>query len=419
MISRIKNPQLARQGEKNFQWALSQMPLMQIIQQEFALTLPFKGLAIGMALHVTKETAVLVKTLIAGGAKVAIASCNPLSTQDDIAAFLAKEKIAVFARKGETKKEYYKNLTSVVEFMKNQPGKLATIDDGMDLVALIHQKYPALIKRVIGGAEETTTGVIRLRAMEKDQKLRYPVIAVNDSGTKHLMDNYIGTGQSTIDGILRATSILLAGKKVVVAGFGDCGKGVARRAEGMAAKVVVVETDPLRALQATMEGYEVMPMLEATKIGDIFITVTGNRDIITAPAIKKMKSGAIVCNSGHFDIEIDVAWMKKTADKIETIRPQLEGYHFGNKIIYLLAQGRLVNLAAGEGHPSAIMAMSFANQAYAILYLTQNQLQAGVHTLPKKIDQRIAALQLKAWGLNIDQLTARQKTYLNSWQTGT
>jgi len=413
----VKDIKLASQGGKNALWAKSQMEALMIVKKRFAKEKPFKNLRIGMALHITKETAVLVETLIAGGAKVAIASCNPLSTQDDIAAYLAKKGVAVFGYKGETTKEYYVFINNVIETKPH-----LTIDDGCDLVSTIHSKHKSLLKNIIGGTEETTTGVIRLRAMEKDQALKYPVIAVNDNLTKHLFDNYYGTGQSTFDGILRASNILFAGKTVVVAGYGDCGRGVALRAKGLGSQVIITEIDPLRALQARFDGYEVMPFQDAAKIGDVFITVTGNKNIIRKEHFALMKDGAILANSGHFNVEIDLDSLAKIAQTKKRIRPSLDEYALkNNKKIYVAGEGRLVNLAAAEGHPATVMSLSFCGQALAAEYLVKNKgkLKNQVYILPKDIDQKIAKLQLDAMGIKIDKLTEEQKKYLADWKQGT
>ncbi len=411
----VKDIKLAEQGMNNIEWAESEMGALLKVRDRFAKEKPLKGIRIGMALHVTKETAVLVKTLVAGGAEVAICSCNPLSTQDDVAAALAKMGIKTYAYKGETKDDYYKFLKKVIEFKPQ-----ITIDDGCDLVSMIHQDYPALIKDIIGGCEETTTGVIRLKAMEKDNALKYPMIAVNESKTKHLMDNVKGTGQSTIDGILRATNIMFAGKVFVVVGYGECGKGVAKRASGMDASVIVVEVDAFRALQAAVDGYRVMPIKEAAKIGDIFVTVTGNKNVIDLEHMKLIKDGAILCNSGHFDAELNINGLKKIA-KSRRIRPFMDEYTLAGKRIMILGEGRLINLAAAEGHPSSIMAMSFCNQAMAAEYLVKlkGKLEAKVHVLPEEKDDEIARLQLDAMGIKIDSLTAEQKKYMASWKEGT
>lgn len=413
----VKDLSLAKQGELNIEWAKKQMGALLKVQERFKKEKPLKNYRIGMALHVTKETAVLVETLIAGGAEVAIASCNPLSTQDDVAAALAKRGIRVYAYKGETKEDYYKFIKKIIEFKPQ-----ITIDDGCDLVSEIHQNNQTLIPKIIGGCEETTTGVIRLRAMERDKALKYPIVAVNESATKHLMDNVKGTGQSTIDGILRATNILIAGKNFVVCGYGDCGKGVAKRATGMDANVIVTEVNPFRALQAAMDGFRVMPLKEASKIGDIFVTVTGNKNVIDIEHMRLMKEGVILANSGHFDAEINVNELKKVAKNQRKIRQFMDEFTLDNgKRIFILGEGRLINLAAAEGHPSAIMAMSFCNQAFACEFLVQNKgkLQPKVYVLPPEKDEEIARLQLKAMNIEIDTLTKEQDSYLKNWKEGT
>ena len=417
MSYEVKDIKLAEQGAMSIEYAESQMGALLEVKKRFEKEKPLKGIKVGMALHVTKETAVLVRTLIAGGAEVSITGCNPLSTQDDVAAALAKEGVSVYAYKGETKEDYYKYLNKVLDFAPN-----ATIDDGCDIISEIHTKRKDLLKNLIVGTEETTTGVIRVRAMEKDNALKYPIIAVNDNKTKHLFDNYYGTGQSTIDGILRATNVLLAGKTFVVCGYGSCGKGVAIRAKGMGSNVIVCETDAVKALQAQCDGNILMPLNEAAKIGDIFLTVTGNKHIIRMEHINQMKSGAIIANSGHFDVEIDVASLEKEAKGKRRIRWQLDEYVLKNgKKVFLCAEGRLVNLAAAEGHPSTVMALSFCGQALALEYGIKNKgkLKAGVHTLPKEIDDKIAELQLNAMGLKKGNLTDQQKEYLESWKEGT
>jgi len=413
----VKNINLAEQGKKNIEWAEMQMGALLKIRERFKKENPLKGIKIGLALHVTKETAVLVKTLVAGGAEVAITGCNPLSTQDDVAAALAEENIKVWAYKGETKEDYYRYLNNVIDFKPD-----ITIDDGCDLVTEIHTKHPDLIKDIIGGAEETTTGVIRLRAMEKDNALKYPIVAVNESLTKHLMDNIKGTGQSTIDGILRATNVLIAGKNFVICGYGDCGKGVAKRALGMDANVIVTEVDPFRALQAVMDGFKPMPIKEAAKIGDIFVTVTGNKNVIDTEHIKLMKDGVILANSGHFDAEININDLKKIAKNQRNIRPFMDEYTLDNgNRIFVLGEARLVNLAAAEGHPSTIMAMSFINQVFACEFLVKNKgkLEPKVYVLPEERDYEIACLQLETMGIKIDSMTKEQKKYSQSWQEGT
>jgi len=411
----VKDLGLAGQGKLNIEYAERNMPIMEKIKKRFRKEKPFKGMTIGLALHVTKETAVLVRALAAGGAKVAIASCNPLSTQDDVAAALAKEGISVYAKKGESTKEYYRYIENVIA-----KSPVITIDDGCDLVTALHTKHKDKLRKVIGGCEETTTGIIRLHAMEKDGVLKCPMIAVNDNKTKHLLDNYYGTGQSTIDGLLRATNTLIAGKNFVVCGYGDCGKGLALRAEGMGANVIVTEVDAFRAMKAALDGYRVMPIAEAAKIGDIFITVTGDKHVIALEHIKKMKDGAMLANSGHFDNEIDVEGLNRKGKK-RKIRPFLDEYSIFGKKVYLCAEGRLVNLAAAEGHPSEVMATSFAGQALACEYLVKKKgkLPAKVIRLPEELDDRIAGLQLEAMGVKKDTLTKEQKKYLSSWQEGT
>jgi adenosylhomocysteinase len=371
-------------------------------------------MTIGLALHLTKETAVLVKALKAGGADVSIASCNPLSTQDDVAAALAKEGISVYGYKGETGDDYYRYIDAVIAKTPQ-----ITIDDGCDLVTRIHTKYPEQISSIIGGCEETTTGIIRLHSMQKAKALKYPVIAVNDNKTKHLLDNYYGTGQSTLDGIIRASGTLLTGKTFVVAGYGSCGKGVSLRAKGMGANVIVTEVDHFKALQAALDGFRVMTMDEASKLGDIFVTVTGDKGVIRLEHMKQMKDCAILANSGHFDVEIDMLALSKF--KSRKIRPSFHEYEIGKKRIYVCGEGRLVNLAAAEGHPSEVMATSFAGQALACEYLAKNRgkMKPSLITLPESIDNRIAELQLEAMGVSIDKLTDEQIKYLASWHEGT
>ena len=363
----IKDIGLAESGKLNIEIAESRMGALIKIRERFEEEKPFRGVIIGLALHITKETAVLVNTLREGGAKVAIASCNPLSTHDDAAAALAKDGVNVYGYKGETKEEYYKFIEAVISHRPN-----ITIDDGMDLVTQIHTKHPALINDIIGGCEETTTGVIRLHAMAKEGKLRYPVIAVNDNKTKHFLDNYYGTGQSSIDGILRATNVLVAGKTFVICGYGDCGKGAAMRARGMGANVIVCEVDAFRAMTAVLDGYRVMPLMEASIIGDIFLTVTGNKHVISVEHMKKMKNGAILANTGHFDNEINIEHLNKEGKK-RRIRPFMDEYAIFGKRLYVLAEGRLVNLGAAEGHPSEVMSTSFCGQALACEYLVKNR----------------------------------------------
>lgn len=407
--------ELIKQGKLNIELAERNMGALNKIRERFLQEKPFRGLRIGMALHITKETAILVKTLKAGGAEVAVTSCNPLSTQDDVAEALRSEGIAAYGHKGETSEEYYEFLNKVLDLKPH-----ITIDDGCDLITEIHVKRPELLKGMIGGCEETTTGIIRLHSMERDGALKCPIIAVNDNKTKHLMDNYYGTGQSTLDGIIRATNVLFCGKTVVVAGYGSCGKGCAMRARGLGANVIVTEVDAFPALQAHMDGFRVMKMDDAASLGDIFITVTGNKHVIRPEHARVMKPGAILANSGHFDIEIDVAGIEKTATAKKRVRPFMDRYTLDNgKDIYVLAEGRLINLSAAEGHPSEVMSMSFCGQALACEYLVKNKLDAKVHLLPEEIDQEISKLQLAVMGVSIDELTAEQIEYLNSWREGT
>ncbi len=413
----VKDINLAEQGKLNIEWAEMQMAALLEVRRQFEKQKHLKGIRVGSCLHITKETAVLIKTLVAGGAEVAACSCNPLSTQDDVAAALAKDGIRIYAYKGETKEDYYRYLNKVIEFKPE-----ITIDDGCDLVSEIHKNHHSLIPQIVGGCEETTTGVIRLRAMEKDKALMYPIVAVNDNKTKHLLDNYYGTGQSAIDGILRGTNILFAGKNVVVAGYGDCGKGVSLRAKGLGANVIVTEIDYFRALQAKLDGFSIMPMKKAVKIGDVFITVTGNKNIIKTEHMNEMKDGAILANAGHFDVEIDYKGLKTMATKAREIRALVEEFTLKNgKRIITLSQCRLVNLSLGEGHPSEVMSTSFCGQALACEYLVKNKgkLQPKVITLPEELDNKIAKLQLQALGVEIDQLDEEQLKYLSTWSEGT
>ena len=416
-MSHVVDPALAAQGRNQLELAERHMPALMNVRRRFAKEKPFAGMTVGMALHVTKETGVLVRTLRDGGATVAIAGCNPLSTQDDVAAALAEEQgVSVWAYKGETKEDYYKFLVAVIE-----AGPHLTIDDGCDLVHLLHTSHAKALEKIVGGCEETTTGVVRLRAMEADGVLKMPVVAVNDNKTKHLFDNFYGTGQSTFDGILRAANILIAGKTVVVLGYGSCGKGVALRAAGLGGQVVVTEVDPFRALQASMDGYRVMPMAEAAKIGDLFITVTGNLHVIRYEHMEAMKDGAVLANSGHFDCEIELETLEKKAAK-RRVRPFLDEYRLASgKVVFVCGEGRLVNLAAAEGHPSEVMSLSFCGQALAAEYLVKNRatLKPSVITLPSEIDHSIARLQLESVGVTMDSLTKEQQSYLSGWQHGT
>jgi adenosylhomocysteinase len=412
----VKDLMLAAQGAMNVEYARIDMGSLLTIKKRFEKEKPLKGIRVGMALHVTKETAVLVETLRAGGAEVAITGCNPLSTQDDVAAYLAKEGVHVWAFKGESTEDYYRYLENVIKFHPH-----ISIDDGCDLVSELHTKHKDQLKEVIGGCEETTTGIIRLHAMEKDGALKVPMIAVNDNKTKHLLDNYYGTGQSTIDGIIRASNILFAGKTVVIAGYGSCGKGAAMRAKGLGSNVIVTEVAHFPALQAKMDGFRVMPMKDAAALGDIFITLTGCRDVITLEHVKKMKEGAIFCNSGHFTNEVDVVSIEKGAKSKRRVRPYFDEYVIDGKKVFLAGEGRLVNLACAEGHPSMVMATSFCGQALSVEYLVKNKgkLPAKVINLPEELDDYIAKIQNEALGVTIDNLTPAQVKYLNSWQEGT
>ncbi|OGR51971.1 MAG: adenosylhomocysteinase [Elusimicrobia bacterium RIFCSPLOWO2_02_FULL_39_32] len=419
----VKNIKLSEEGKRRIEWAEREMPVLRLIKNRFIKEKPLKGVRLGCCLHVTTETANLAITLKAGGANVALCASNPLSTQDDVAASLVKDfGIPTFAIKAEDNKTYYKHIQSVID-TKPQ----VTMDDGADVVGILHKNFKELLLDIIGGTEETTTGVIRLRAMERDGVLEYPIISVNDADTKHLFDNRYGTGQSTLDGIIRATNILFSGKNVVVAGYGWCGRGVASRSKGMGANTIVTEVDPTKALEAAMDGFPVMSMEQASKIGDIFITLTGNTSVLREEHFSKMKDGAIVCNSGHFNVEIDIPALKKMSKSTREVRSFVEEFNLKNgKKIYLLAEGRLVNLSAAEGHPASVMDMSFANQALSAEYLVKNRknpmnsnLEKKVYPVPKEIDQEIARLKLKSMGISIDQLTKEQEKYLSSWQEGT
>jgi adenosylhomocysteinase len=417
LMSKVKDPKLAAEGRMKIEWAENHMPALMKIREQFAKEKPLKGLTIAACLHVTKETAVLMHTLKDGGAVVGLCGSNPLSTQDDIAAALAEDGINVFAWRGVSNDEYYWCLNQVLDLKPN-----ITMDDGGDLVATIHSKRQDLLKNIIGGTEETTTGVIRFRSMEKDKALKYPVISVNDAYTKHLFDNHWGTAQSTLDGIMRSTSVLLAGKNFVVGGYGWCGRGIATRARGMGSSVIVTEVDPVKALEAYMDGFRVMSMSEAAKIGDIFVTASGDKDLIRKEHMEKMKSGAILANSGHFNVEINVKDLESLSSRKKAVRPNVEEYKLkSGKKLYLLGEGRLVNLAAAEGHPPEVMQMSFSNQALCAKYLKENKgkLEPKVYNVPKEIDSRVAQLALQAAGIQIDSLTPEQKKYLESWQEGT
>jgi adenosylhomocysteinase len=414
----IKDIRLAQKGKLRIEWAAQEMPVLKSIADRFRKEKPLKGIRLAACLHVTTETASLVETLKAGGAQVYLCASNPLSTQDDVAASLVKfSGISVFAIKGEDKRTYYKHILDALSLKPH-----ITMDDGADLVSTLHTAKKNLVHHLIGGTEETTTGVIRLKAMAEKGVLKYPIIAVNDAYTKYLFDNRYGTGQSTIDGIMRATSRLLAGSVFVVCGYGWCSKGIAMRADGMGARVIVTEVNPLRALEATMDGFEVMPIKKASKIGDIFVSATGDVDVISKECFALMKDGAIVSNSGHFNVEISIDNLKKMSTKRRVIRDFVEEFTLkSKKKIYLLGDGRLINLAAAEGHPSAVMDMSFANQALCSEYMVKNFkiLEKKVYSVPEQIDKKIALLKLRAMGIQIDTLTKEQKKYLESWEMGT
>ncbi len=413
-----KDLSLASTGSLRIEWAEQFMPVLRQIRERFSKERPLKGVRVGACLHVTTETAVLMTAIKAGGAQVALCASNPLSTQDDVAAALVREhEIPVFAQKGEDNERYYRHIQSVLAVKPH-----VTMDDGADLISTLHGESKALLPGVIGGTEETTTGVIRLRAMERDRVLAFPVIAVNDADTKHLFDNRYGTGQSTIDGILRATNVLLAGRTVVVAGYGMCGRGLAARAHGMGAHVVVTEVDPLRALEAVMDGYPVMPMSRVAEIGDIFVTVTGCKHVIAKEHFLRMKDGAIVANSGHFNVEIDLDSLAAMSKSRRTVRPFVEEHVLpGGRRIFVLGEGRLINLASAEGHPAAVMDMSFANQALSVEHLVRSgkSLERKVYGVPKEIDREIARLKLASMDVQTDQLTPEQEAYLSSWTHGT
>ncbi|MEN3045497.1 MAG: adenosylhomocysteinase [Candidatus Hydrothermales bacterium] len=409
---------MLQEGLNKIHWAERNMPVLLSIRERFKKEKVLNGIKISACLHVTPETAALVITLKEGGAIVYLCASNPLSTKDDVAMALREEYgIEVFARYGATREEYYSHIEKALTINPD-----ITLDDGADLTSYLHQNFDRFGKNVKGGTEETTTGVIRLKSMEKNNVLRYPIIAVNDSKTKYLFDNRYGTGQSTIDGILRATNILIAGKNFVVCGYGWCGKGVAIRARGLGAKVIVTEVDPIKALEAKMDGFDVMKIEEAAKIGDIFVTVTGNKNVIDIDHIKKMKDGAILANSGHFNVEINVSKLREIAKKVEKVRENVEKFVLeDNREIFLLAEGRLVNLVAAEGHPPDVMDMSFSNQALACEFIIKNfeKLEKKVYTLPEEIDREIARIKLKTMGVEIDELTEEQEKYLKSWEEGT
>jgi adenosylhomocysteinase len=414
----VKDMGLAKKGKLRIEWAAQEMPVLKTITERFGKERPLKGIRVVACLHVTTETASLMETLRTGGAEVALCASNPLSTQDDVAASLVKNSgISVFSIKGEDTKTYYRHIRDALALKPH-----ITMDDGADVVSTLHKDARELLKGVIGGTEETTTGVIRLKAMAESGALQYPIVAVNDAYTKHLFDNRYGTGQSTMDGIIRSTNRLVAGSVFVVAGYGWCGRGVAMRARGMGARVIVTEVDPLKALEATMDGFELMPIREACRIGDIFVTATGDINVISKNCFSIMKDGSIVCNTGHFNVEIDIESLRAMSKSRRMMRDFVEEFTLKNgKRIYLLGEGRLINLAAAEGHPSAVMDMSFANQALCAEFMVKNskKLEKKVYGVPEKIDKEIARLKLKAMGISIDTLTPEQKKYLQSWEMGT
>jgi adenosylhomocysteinase len=414
----IKDINQAEGGRRRIEWADREMPVLRSIMERFAKEKPFNGIRMSACLHVTTETANLMRTLQAGGADIVLTASNPLSTQDDVAAALVSQfEIPTFAIKGEDNATYYKHLRAALDHKPH-----VTMDDGADLVSTLHKERRELLKDIVGGTEETTTGVIRLRAMAADKKLEFPVIAVNDAMTKHYFDNRYGTGQSTIDGIIRATNILIAGKNFVVAGYGWCGRGLAMRARGMGANVIVTEIDPMVALEALMDGYRVMPMAEASKIGDIFVTLTGDINVIDQRHFEVMKDGVIVANSGHFNVEINIPALERMAQEKRLVRPFVEAYYLKDgRIIHILGEGRLINLAAAEGHPASVMDMSFANQALGAEYLVKNadKLENKVYSVPEVIDREIARLKLESMNVKLDTLTDDQVKYLNSWEEGT
>jgi len=413
----VKDPTLAEAGKQRIEWASREMPVVKLIRKRFASEKPLKNIRISACLHITSETANLALTLKEGGANLILCASNPLSTQDDIASALVEYGIATNAIKGEDEVTYYKHINTALD---NKPQ--LTVDDGADLVTTLHTKRSDLIENVLGGTEETTTGVTRLRSLERTGGLKYPIIAVNDAQTKYLFDNRYGTGQSTIDGITRATNILWAGKKVVVCGYGWCGHGIALRAKGLGSQIIVTEVEPVRALEAVMDGFQVMPLLEAAKVSDIFITTTGDKNVIDKAHFQIMKDGAILANSGHFNVEINIPALESLASNKRRIRPFVDEYTLDNgHHLYLLGEGRLVNLAAAEGHPASVMDMSFANQALCLEYIVKNRnrLEPKVYPVPEEIDKQVARLKLNSMGMDIDSLTPEQKEYLTSWQEGT
>ncbi|MBR4622469.1 MAG: adenosylhomocysteinase [Ruminococcus sp.] len=413
-MSEIRDPELWESGKRKINWVRRNMCLLRSVEEQFIAEQPFKGLRVALSIHLEAKTAYLCKVLAAGGAEMFVTGSNPLSTQDDVAAALVHDGLNVFAWHGATEEEYHRHIAAVVK-----SGPNIIIDDGGDLVNMIHNEYPQLIDNVIGGCEETTTGIIRLINMDKDGKLRFPMMLVNNARCKYLFDNRYGTGQSVWDGINRTTNLIVAGKNVVVAGYGWCGKGVAMRAKGFGASVIITEIDPIKAMEAAMDGFKVMKMEEAAKIGDLFITVTGCCDVITERSFMNMKDGAILCNAGHFDCEVDVAGLKKIAKEEYLARNNIQGYKLENgRTLFVIGEGRLVNLAAGDGHPAEIMDMSFAIQALSAAYLAKNKgnLTSMINSVPEEIDNDVACRKLKFWGIDIDKLTDKQEKYLNSWQ---
>jgi len=414
----VKDLSLAPKGKLRMEWAWRTMPVLASIEERFIKEKPLKGVRLSACLHVTTETGNLMRVLKAGGAEVVVCASNPLSTQDDVAAAIVKEYgIGCYAIKGENHDVYYSHIRSVLDFNPN-----ITMDDGADLVSVAHKEYPQLLNKMYGGTEETTTGVIRLRSMAAEKALQYPVIAVNDADTKHLFDNRYGTGQSTLDGIIRATNRLMSGSTFVVAGYGWCGKGIAMRARGLGAQVIVTEIDPVKGLEATMDGFAVMPMEKAAPLGDIFCTVTGNIHVIRWEHFEKMKDGAIICNSGHFNVELDLDALSKKATGTRTVRDYVDEFSLpSGKALFVLGEGRLINLASAEGHPSSVMDMSFANQALASEYVVKNhtKMEKKVYSVPKEVDREIARLKLLSMGSHLDKLTAEQEKYLNAWEHGT
>ena len=414
-MSEIRDPVLWESGKRKIDWVRQNMCLLRSVEEQFISEQPFKGLRVALSIHLEAKTAYLCKVLAAGGAEMFITGSNPLSTQDDVAAGLVHDGLNVFAWHGATPEEYHRHIAAVIEAAPN-----IIIDDGGDLVNMIHNEYPQLLDNVIGGCEETTTGIIRLINMDREGKLRFPMMLVNNARCKYLFDNRYGTGQSVWDGINRTTNLIVAGKNVVVAGYGWCGKGVAMRAKGLGASVIITEIDPIKAMEAVMDGFKVMKMEEAAKVGDLFITVTGCCDVITEKSFINMKDGAILCNAGHFDCEVDVAGLKKIAVETKLARNNIDGYKLSNgRWLYVIGEGRLVNLAAGDGHPAEIMDMSFAIQALSAAYLVKNKgkLDSMINTVPEEIDNDVARRKLSFWGLEIDALTEKQEKYLNSWQT--